>query len=277
MQRIESRVPENLRGGYRIIAETFKGYSEDECAIRAAALAYHALLSFFPLLLFLLFIASIVISGGTRQALLNYVHRAVPQLAEPATTFVDQTLSAKASFGLLGAAGLLWTASALCTVLTSTFSIIWDARPRSLWRRRLMGLFMVLALAILFIFSLMLRTVLAFDVNDYLPIAGPWFNMAIDFGVTTVLLWVLYNWLPNRHIELKASLSGALVAALLWQLAKMGFGLYLSFGLERFGAIYGSLGSVIVLILWVYLSSSILFLGAEFAAALQLSKASTRA
>ncbi|MFP3854843.1 MAG: YihY/virulence factor BrkB family protein [Anaerolineales bacterium] len=277
MQKIESRVPGNLRGAYRLMAETFKGYSEDECTLRSAALAYYALLSFFPLLLFLLFIASIVITEGTRQALLAYVYRAVPQLAAPAIAFIEQTLSARASFGVLGAAGLMWTASALFAVLASTFSTIWEAKPRSLWRRRLMGLLMVLALAILFIFSLLLRTFLAFDLNSYLPISGRWLNILIDFGVTTLLLWVLYTWLPNRHIEFKASLSGALLAAFLWQLAKMGFSFYLSFGLERFGAVYGSLGSVIVLILWVYFSSMIIFLGAEFAAVLQLSRSANGA
>ena len=132
-----------------------------------------------------------------------------------------------------------------------------------------MGLLTVLALAILFIFSILLRTFSAFNLQDYLPISQQWINMGIDFTLTVLLLWVLYTWLPNRSINFRAALSGAVIAAALWQVAKAAFSLYLSFGLERFGAIYGSLGSVIVLVLWVYFSSIILFLGAEFAASLQ--------
>lgn len=267
---IKRRLPARVTAGLRLLAKTIKAFSDDDCALRAAALGYHALLSFFPMVLFLLFIASVVIStGDTQTVLLDYIHRAIPQLAEPASSFIDRTISASASFGLLGAAGLLWSASAMFSVLTSTFSVIWEAKPRSLWRRRLMGLLTVLALAILFIFSLLMRTFSAFDLQDYLPISQQWINLGIDFTITLLLLWALYTWLPNRSIHFRAALSGAVIAAGLWQLAKAAFSLYLSFALERFGAIYGSLGSVIVLVLWVYFSSLIFFLGAEFAATLQ--------
>jgi membrane protein len=272
MEAIQNQLPTGLRRGVRLLARTIKAFGDDDCALRAAALGYHVLLSFFPMVLFLLFITSVVIStGDTRTVLLDFVHRAVPELAEPATYLIDRTISASAPFGLLGAAGLLWSASAMFSVLASTFSIIWQAKPRSLWRRRLMGLLTVLALAILFIFSIALRTFSAFDLNDFLPISQRWANTGIDFLITSALLLVLYTWLPNRSINLKAALSGALLAAALWQIAKTAFSWYLSFGLDRFGAIYGSLGSVIILVLWVYFSSSILFFGAEFAAELQLS------
>ncbi len=271
LRSFREKLPPWLDRGLRVIMRSLRDFSEDECALRAAALSYHALLSFFPLLLFLLFIAGVVIrTGGTQDALLSYVERAVPALAEPATRVIQRTIAASASFGLLGAAGLLWTASALFAVLTSTFNVIWIAKPRSLWRRRLIGLLSVLALAILFIFSLLLRTLAAFEVFNGDALARRWINLAADLGVTVILSWILYTWLPNRKIDWRASLSGAVLAALLWQVAKTAFGIYVRFGLERFGAIYGSLGSVIILILWVYFSSLIFFYGAEFAAALQL-------
>lgn len=234
-------------------------------------MSYHVLLSFFPMLLFLLFIAGVVIqTGGTQEALLTYVERAIPELAEPASRLIERTIAASASFGLVGAVGLLWTSSALFAVLTSTFNVIWEARPRSLWRRRLIGLISVLALATLFVFSLLLRTLNAIQSVGPVPVSGRWINLGADLGVTITLSWILYTWLPNRKIDWRASLSGAVLAALLWQIAKTAFGIYVRFGIERLGAIYGSLGSVVVLVLWVYFSSSILFLGAEFAATLQM-------
>lgn len=269
-ETLRDRLRSRLSPTLQVLAATFRAFAHDECGLRAAAMSYHALLSVFPLLLFLLFIAGVAIgSGETQQVLLTYLRRAIPELADPATRLIERTIAARASFGLLGAAGLLWTSSALFAVLTSTFNVIWSAAPRPLWRRRLIGVVTVLALAILFIFSLLIRALSAFEVMSSGALSQQWVNLGADLGVTIVLSWILYTWLPNRKIDWRFSLSGAVLAALLWQIAKTAFSLYLSVGPDRFGAIYGSLGSLIVLVLWVYFSSMILFLGAEFAASLQ--------
>lgn len=271
MQRVLDALPKPLGEVLEVVSATVSEFGEDECGLRAAALAYYALLSVFPLLLFLIFITSVVIEvDGIRAALMGYVVRAVPQLAEPTAELVERTIQSSPSFGLVGALGLLWTASALFTVLSSTFNVIWEAEPRSLWRSRLTGLVSVLVVAIMFVFSILARTLVAFDLEAYAPFARTYVNTGVDLGVTAVLSWILYTWLPNRRVDVRASLAAALFTALLWQVAKFSFGLYLNTGLERFGAVYGSLVSVIVLVLWVYISSLILFLGAEFGATLQV-------
>ncbi len=270
MDRLKRWTPDWLHPPVELVADTVREFGEDECGMRAAAMAYYALLSVFPLLLFLIFVASVVIeAGGIRDALALYVARAVPQLADPAIDLLERTIDSSTSFGVAGVIGLVWTASAVFSVLSSTFNVIWEASPRSLWRRRLIGLVSVLMLAIMFTFSSLAGTLLAFDLAAYTPLAQRSVNTAVDFGITVVLTWILYTWLPNRKVDPRASLAAAAFTALLWQIAKAGFGLYLSTGLERFGAVYGSLVSVIVLLLWVYFSSLILFLGAEFGAELQ--------
>lgn len=268
-----ARFRNRARPIWNILRHALQDFADDECGLRAAALSYYALLSLFPLLLFLIFIAGITIqSSNSQEALVMLAERAIPDLAEPAAILIRQTVAARASFGILGGLGLLWSSSALFTVLTSTFSVIWEAPLRPIWRRRLIGMAAVLALASLFILSLLTRTLSAFDVAQYIGVDPRWINLGVDLGVTTLVTWVLYTWLPNRDIDWRMSLAGAVLAALLWQVAKIGFSAYLAFGLERFGAIYGSLGSVIVLVLWVYFSSVILFFGAEFAAALQVAE-----
>lgn len=270
MDRLKSRLPTPLHTVLDVVTDSLQEFSEDECSLRAAALSYYTLLSLFPLLLFLIFITSLVIeAGGTREALIRHAERAIPELAVPATDLLERTIEASTSIGVLGALGLLWTSSAVFAVLSSTFSLIWEAQPRSLWRRRLVGLTSVLVLALLFLFSIVARTLVAFDLTPYTPLARRSLNTVIDLAVTGVLSWILYTLLPNRRINMRASLAAAAFTALVWQGAKVAFGLYLSTGLEQFGFVYGSLVSVIVLVLWVYLSSVILFLGAEFGATLQ--------
>lgn len=258
---------EQLRALYRIIKDIVLAFAEHEIALRASALAFSALLSLFPLLLFMLFLTAQFVQGaGAREALSVYLGRAIPQLAGTVDSAMQQVFQTSTSLGIAAGIGLLWTASAVFTILSSTFNIIWSSKPRAFWRRRLIGLLSVLVLAILFVFSLLLRTVDAFRFGSGELRSV---NVAADFGVTLVLSWVLYVLMPTKRVHKMAALGGAAFAAFLWQLAKAGFSIYLEFAIDRLDLIYGSLGSVVVLLLWMYFSSLILFLGAEIAARLQ--------
>lgn len=253
-----------------LLKETLVAFGEDECSLRAAALAYHSLLSLFPLLLVLVFLGGMVLSGGnTLQTVQDYVARISPQLGQTVNPVIAQTVRARGSIGLIGAIGLLWSASAIFTVLSSTFNIIWDARPRPLIYRRLVGLIAVVLTVLLFVFSLLTRTLAAFALPAQGALTKNLLNAGLDFSATVLICWLLYTLLPNGRVHIPSSLSGALLAAVLWQGAKTGFSIYLTSGLTRLDLVYGSLASVVVLVLWVYFSSLILFLGAEFAATLE--------
>jgi membrane protein len=253
-----------------LLKETFVAFGDDECSLRAAALAYHSLLSLFPLLLFLVFLGGMLLSGGsTLQTVQGYVARISPQLAQTVNPVIAQTVRARGSIGLIGAIGLLWSASAIFTVLSSTFNIIWDARPRPFIYRRLVGLIAVVLTVILFVFSLFTRTLAAFALPAQGAMTQRMLNAGLDFSATVLICWLLYTLLPNGKVHVPSSLYGALLAAVLWQGAKTGFSFYLTSGLTRLDLVYGSLASVVVLVLWAYFSSLILFLGAEFAATLE--------
>jgi membrane protein len=255
---------------YRLLRETSVAFGEDECSLRAAALAYHSFLSLFPLLLFLVFLGGIVLSGGsTLQTVQDYVTRVSPQLAKTVNPVIAQTVRARGSIGLIGGVGLLWSASAIFTVLSSTFNVIWDAQPRNFIATRLVGLLAVVLTVVLFVFSLLSRTLGAFAMPSQGAQVQRLLNGGLDFGVTVLICWLLYTLLPNQKVRVFPALYGALLAAVLWQAAKTGFSIYLTSGLTRLDLVYGSLASVVVLVLWVYFSSLVLFLGAEFAATLE--------
>lgn len=261
---------DKIRSLYSFGKEIVVASGEHEIALRASALAFSALLSLFPLLLFFLFLTTQFIQGaGARSALNAYLSRAIPQLAGTVDSALQEVFQSTTSLGIVAGIGLLWAASAVFTILSSTFNIIWSARQRPFWRRRLIGLLSVLVLAVLFVFSLLLRTIGAFRTGSGLLVGQQGINLVVDLGVTLILSWVLYLIMPNRQVNWVAALGGAILAALFWQLAKVGFSVYLEYALSRFDLVYGSLGSVIVLLLWMYFSSLILFVGAEIAAGLQ--------
>ncbi len=258
--------------GWRVVRATARGLNRNEAGLRAAALAYQGLLSLFPLLLFLVFLASEVIAlGEVRPLLDSYLDRALPTAAGMrfVQEIIDETLRNSKSFGLVGGLGLLWSSSALFSHLESSLNVIWNAPRRAVWSRRLRGLAGVMILGTLFIIAIALSALPALPFIDQGNPNLRILDLGVGLAAEVLLLWFIYRWLPNSPVRFVSALAGAALAALLWEAAQFGFRVYLVSGLANFGAVYGTLASVIGLILWAYLTGIILFLGAEFSAALQ--------
>lgn len=259
-----------FRRSFAVISGMIQQTAKNEIAIRSAAIAYYGLLSLFPLLLFLVFLGSQFLESEEAQIALNEsLAEFIPAASETVQQVVDQTIDVRGSIGLIGGIGLLWSASTLFNQMTTSLNVIWGASPRPFWRRRLVALISVLTIAILFILSIASSALAVIPWSD--EGTGIWqlLNFSVGLGITILLFWLLYHGIPNISVSAKASLGGAFLSAILWQTAKTIFAWYLASGLTNYGAIYGSLASVIALILWVYISALILFLGAEFGASLQ--------
>jgi len=151
---------------------------------------------------------------------------------------------------------------------------IWEVRPKSrrLWwdilRLRLISFAMVLAICFLLLVSLVFSAVLAAASSYFKTLAPgtetvwPIIDFVVTFGTTTILFSMVYKILPDVHIHWRDVGIGAAATAVLFTIGKILIGFYL--GRSSFASAYGAAGSLVVLLLWVYYSSQILFLGAEF-------------
>lgn len=254
-----------------MLEETFEVFGGGEVPIRAAALAFYTLVSIFPLVLFLFFLANNGIEvDGARETLSSNLNQVVPQVAAPIEDAAEAGLRARGPIGLLSALGLLWSASGMFNVLSLTMNRIWGAVPRSFWRRRAVALFSVLLIVGLFLVSIALSALATWLA---LPEVGRpgwvWLNRLLGMGFAVLVFALVYRSLPNRKVDLGAAFSGALVGALLWEAAKLVFGWFVASGLNRYGMIYGSLASVIVLVIWLYLTAFSLYFGAAFGAVIE--------
>ena len=250
--------------------DAYRRYVAYDCALRAGSLAYYALLCIFPLLLFLVFLGTQVLaSEAARASLETAISQLTPQTADIISSAVEQSIQARGSIGVIGAIGLLWSASAVFGVLSSTMNLIWEVSPRPFWRRRLVALLAVSSIAGLFVFSLLMSVIGV--LRDLLAIfpSWRWVNPLVSLLVSMTLFWLIYRSLPNRRVDARAALIGGGLAAWLWQLAKAGFAWYLGSGWARYGLVYGSLTSLVVLIIWLYLSAWILLTGGVVVAALE--------
>ena len=265
----QSSVYRFFQRALKVTQATLEGIEEYEIAARAAALAYYGLLSLFPMLLFLVFLGSQFLeSEEARAALFKSLEEILPTAAETVQQVVDQTLAMRGSIGLIGGIGLLWSASTLFNALTKSLNVIWSAPPRPFWRRRMVAAVSVLSIGLLFIVSVTFSALTVVPSAEDGTVISQWVNFTVGLVVTILLFWLVYQLIPNTPENLKAALGGGILAAVLWQGAKAIFVVYLASGLTNYGAVYGSLASVIALILWAYISALILFVGAVFAAAL---------
>jgi membrane protein len=251
-------------------AAALRSFNRHENNVRAAALGYQLLLSLFPLLLFLVSAGSSLWNSADAQASLEaFVERAFPGRLDVLRELMGPILAARGPMTLVSGSLLVWSASAIFTTLSNAMNVIWGAEPRPFWRRRLIAVVAVLGVGLMFAMSLALSaSALWLRLRDALPWAG-WIHYVVDWFVGLFVCLLLFRWLPNRTIPWLPALAGGALSATLWLAAKDAFRWYLTSGVTNLGLVYGSLASIVALLLWTYLSGVILFLGAEWGATVE--------
>jgi membrane protein len=246
----------------------------DDATHFAAGIAYYFIFSLFPLLLGLLALAGIVFNSESfQQDFLDFITANLPGAAG----FVERNVLGIVRLrGVLGASaivGLLWSASAVFGAISRGVNRAWDIhqdRPFYIAKPRHLG--MALAVMILFLCSTFLTTAVRLLTDSGLGILAQGLLVELNAGqlLLRMLSWLmvfgifllLYRFIPNCQTYWRYVWPGALIAATLFELGKNGFLWYLG-TFANYSQIYGSLTSVILLLLWAYLSSLILMFGAE--------------
>jgi membrane protein len=266
-------------GALAIVKQAFQSFGETRASGAAASVAYYALFSLFPLLLFLTAAGSYFLeSEQAYQETIDLVSNAIPVSQELIRQNIRQVLNSRSTFGLIGLVGLVWSATGVFMNLARNINRAWSqAEQRGFLKGRLIALAMVGVLAALLLLSVLSTTALNLLPRLQVPLLGGvsvyhttlWSILAglLPWLLSLALFLSLYRWVPNTAVPWPPALWGAGVAALLWEGAKRGFAWYLRAGFARYSLVYGSLGTVVALMFWLYLSAWITFFGAHLAAA----------
>jgi len=264
---------------WQFLKTTVYQWLDDEPFQLAAALSYYTLFSLAPLLIIAISIAGLVFGDEAAQ---NQVVQTLQGLVgqESAKAIQDMIRNAgeKPKAGLMstvfGFVTLLFGAGGVVGQLQTSLNKIWGVAPKAglgIWgfiRQRFISFAMVLSIGFLLLVSLVVSAVLsamtqllgsAFGGENGLPQV---LDFAVSFGFVTLLFALIYKYLPDAHIRWKDVLIGAAITSLLFSIGKTLIGLYL--GSSGVTSIYGAAGSLITVLLWVYYSALIFFLGAEF-------------
>ncbi|TWT27490.1 YihY/virulence factor BrkB family protein [Planomicrobium sp. CPCC 101110] len=253
----------------------------DHATTLAAAQAYYYLLAIVPLLILLLSILPYLQIDPQRAV--DFIGSILP--GEVASTFQETIVSVVTTprGGLLtfGILGTLWSASNAMTAFIEAINQAYDVEEtRSFIKLKLMAivltLFMLVAVIVALILPIFGGTIIdlvtrILSLPPQTEILFQVLRWVISIAVMSVVLAFLYKFAPNKQFPFKEVIIGAVIATVLWQVVSLGFSFYVSnFG--SYSATYGSLGGLIVLMLWFFLTGLILVIGGEINALLHRRK-----
>lgn len=262
-----------------LLKRVYKEWSEDKASRLAAALAYYTVFSIPPLLVVAIGIASLFTDRAVVEN--QIVSQAGSLMGARGSEAIQTILDSAESPGgselvptLIGVALLLLGASGVFTQLQDAMNTIWnvEADPNrgivGAIKERFLSFTMVLAIGFILLVSLLLSTLLT-TFGDYLgrlvseaSILLAILNFIISFGVITGLFALMFKTIPDVDITWRDVAIGAVLTAILFKIGEYALGIY--FDRSDPTSAFGAAGSVILLLLWVYYSVQILFLGAEF-------------
>jgi membrane protein len=275
------------RNWKQLLKRTLKEFQDDNLTDWAAALTYYAVLALFPALLVLVALLGLVGQyPQTTNSLLDIVGKLGPSSAvdtfrKPIEGVVQSKGGAGAllGFGLLGA---LWSASGYIGAFFRASNIVWDIEEgRPVWKllplRVVVTLVGVLAVAVVLI-GLVLTGPLAQAVGDVIGLGSTavtvW-NIAkwpVLLGIVITIISVLYYIAPNvKHPKFSWVTPGGIVAVLVWIVASVGFAFYAA-NFASYNKTYGSLGAMIVFLVWLWITNLAILFGAELNAELERSR-----
>ena len=260
------------------VKDVFAQWLEDKAPQLGAALAYYSLFSLAPLLVIAISVAGLVFGEeAARGQVVGALNEFLGQDgAEAVQTMIQNANKPAASTlaSVFGLAMLLFGASGVFGQLKDSLNTIWEVKPkadRGIWgtlRDRVLSVAAVLGAGFLLLTSLVVTTAIS-ALSTYMGSILPgsdavWHivNLVVSFGIITVLFALMFKYLPDVKITWHDVWIGAALTSALFMVGKYAIGLYL--GHSTIGSVYGAAGSLVVVLVWMYYSAQILFLGAEF-------------
>jgi membrane protein len=259
-----------------LVHETATTWYAHNCLRLGASLSYYALFSLFPLILVVLAIVRLLLvnSDAARDAILGGLARATGGFRDDFVSALATASETHAATGVLGAITLLLGASWVLGELVSAFNIIWEVEaptsggPFAFLRAPVFSIALVLIVAALLLtfmlVSAAVTTFVAFTTT--LPgaaIAGGLVQVVLNLGVLTLLFALVFRFVPRTQVAWHDVWLGAGLTALNWTVLQVAITYYIALSSYQD---YGAIGAILALVAWVFLSSQVMFLGAEFTA-----------
>ncbi len=267
-----------------LAVQAIREFSRHRMTLPSAYFAYHCFMAIFPLLLLISAILGFVLRSdpALQQEIMKHVYNLFPDFGGTLKGILDTVVASRHLVGIIGLLGLLWAGTRISKSLEIGACVIWETEKRKFWKRKL------LALGILFLLGFMSMLALGFNLASSSLLswiaehAGPvWTatslvvgtlaSLAIEFTIFTTIYIVV----PRQRPEFRDAAKGALVAAVLFHIIEWGFSYYFV-NVSKAQALYGTIGVIIGVLIWLYLLGIVIFLGEEIVHLLSLRRTVTK-
>ena len=264
---------------WEVLKKSGKGFMKDKVPKISASLAYYTIFSLGPMLLVMIFLSNLIwgqqaIEGMIVDQLKTFIGKTaafqIQEIIKNASIDTNTTFTAGVGF-----VTLFIGSTTVFAEIQDSVNMIWNLKlkPATGWWKvllsRIISFSIVVALGFLLLVSLIINGLLEGFMNqlkgmfpDTAVVLIYVINLVVTLVVTTILFGLIFKVLPDAHIKWKDVLVGSVFTAILFMLARFGITIYI--GKSDLGSSYGAAGSLVVLLLWIYFSSMILYFGAEF-------------
>jgi membrane protein len=290
IQKISNRLEhiyrraDDLSGGVlEVIRVTVERFTEERGSETAASLAYYAFFSIFPMILVFIVVGSFFVDTEVVQIqLLNALQGTIPGAEDLVIQNINHVLRLRGAVSFVALISLVWSSTSVFNILARNINRAFPhAGLLDFIKGRLRGLIIFFGLGLLLLLSLAASTLSGLIPVIEIPINGINLHETIVWQIGAFLVpvffnwmmfWALYQWVPTVTVSRRASLFGGLIAGVAWVLLNNGFAWYLSSVLNQYQLVYGSLGTIVALLFWVYLAATIVLIGAHLTASIQTSR-----
>ena len=269
----------SFKGLWKVLKQSFSAFSDDKILKLSASLAYYTVFSLGPLLIVVIFLCSLFFG---REAIEGTIYGQIEGFVGSDSAKQIQDIIKNASIGdkgnvaaVIGIITLLIGATGVFAEIQDSINDIWGIKPKpkkgwlKLLINRVLSFSVIVSLGFLLLVSLAI-SYLVEALSQSLARAFPEVtvvifyivNLLLSLAVISTLFGVIFKVLPDAKIKWRDVISGALATAILFMLGKFAISFYI--GQSDVGSTYGAAGSLVVLLVWVYYSSVILYFGAEF-------------
>lgn len=263
-----------------VAKESVKEFLDDDMATYAAALAYQVLLSLFPFIIFLIALLSFLRIPGFFNWLVEQARGVLPEDALGQVTEVigevqNQREGGLLSFGIIAA---VWIASAGIRSTMNAMNAAYGVEEgRPAWKRYLVSILYTLGLAVVIVVAVGLMLVgpqvmtwltEQFGMDQLFVTLWRWLRLPVAVVLLMLAVALIYYFAPNVDQRFRFITPGTVLAVIVWVAASLGFSYYVS-NFANYSATYGSIGAIIVLLLYFFLSSLVLLFGAEVNAVIE--------
>ena len=259
------------------LGRTWRGFGAHHGSLFAAGIAYYALFSFIPLVTLALGISGLLLRNPqAQQSAMERLFQTMPLGRNLVFDSIRTVSSESAGLSLVGLLGLLWAASGMFGAIRAALDAIWDAEPRhGFFRQKLVDVLAALGLGLMMVISMGATVaghfVQTLAVRNGTMLSGPTgtavsvLALLLPALLSFAVFLAIYSEVPNVGHGTRDVWVGALLATVLFEASKHAFAFYVSH-FSNYQVMYGTLGGVMLFMLWTYVASNILLLGAVFAA-----------